>query len=80
VGARVALQGNLDPTALHAAPDVLRAQIAALLSEFGAHPGHVFNLGHGITPAIDPAQVAVLVDAVHVLGRPGTATATRSTR
>ncbi|MBU6477577.1 MAG: hypothetical protein KGQ32_06610, partial [Xanthomonadaceae bacterium] len=33
--------------------------------DFGPHPGHVFNLGHGITPDVDPEHVAVLVDAVH---------------
>lgn len=69
VGARVALQGNLDPAALHAQPEIIEREVAALLHTFGAHPGHVFNLGHGITPEVDPARVAVLVDAVHRLGR-----------
>jgi uroporphyrinogen decarboxylase len=70
VGARVALQGNLDPCALHAPPDQLRAQVAALLASYGRGSGHVFNLGHGIHPDVDPAQVAVLVDAVHTLSSP----------
>jgi uroporphyrinogen decarboxylase len=39
--------------------------VRAVLDGFGPHPGHVFNLGHGITPDIDPAHVAVLVDSVH---------------
>ncbi len=65
VGARVALQGNLDPAVLAASPEAIRAEATALLDAFGDHPGHVFNLGHGITPDIDPANVAVLVDAVH---------------
>ena len=69
VGARVALQGNLDPAALAASPDAIRAQARSVLDAFGAHPGHVFNLGHGITPDIDPANVAVLVDAVHEFSR-----------
>ncbi|MHB1615988.1 MAG: uroporphyrinogen decarboxylase [Metallibacterium sp.] len=69
VGARVALQGNLDPAALHAQPEIIEREVAALLHTFGPHPGHVFNLGHGITPEVDPARVAVLVDAVHRLGR-----------
>ena len=68
VGQRVALQGNLDPAALHATPEVLRAQVTALLADFGPHPGHVFNLGHGITPEVESERVAVLVDAVHTLG------------
>ncbi|HEY6985981.1 MAG TPA: uroporphyrinogen decarboxylase [Rhodanobacteraceae bacterium] len=67
VGNRVALQGNLDPVVLAANPDAIRREVRAVLDDFGPHPGHVFNLGHGITPDIDPAHVAVLVDAVHEL-------------
>ena len=67
VGQRVALQGNLDPAVLHAAPDTIRAEVKKALGSFGAHPGHVFNLGHGITPNVDPERLAVLVDAVHQL-------------
>jgi uroporphyrinogen decarboxylase len=67
VGALVALQGNLDPCALHAPPDRLREQVAALLASYGHGSGHVFNLGHGIHPDVDPERVAVLVDAVHTL-------------
>ena len=69
VGHRVALQGNLDPATLAASPDAIRAQARAVLDGFGAHPGHVFNLGHGITPDIDPEHVSVLVDAVHAMSR-----------
>jgi len=65
VGNRVALQGNLDPVVLAAGPDAIRNEARAVLESFGRHPGHVFNLGHGITPDIDPEHVAVLVDAVH---------------
>ena len=65
VGARVALQGNLDPAVLAASPDTIRSEARKVLDAFGAGPGHVFNLGHGITPDIDPAHVAALVDAVH---------------
>jgi uroporphyrinogen decarboxylase len=64
VGGRVALQGNLDPSALFAPPDTLRAEATRVLESFGAGPGHVFNLGHGITPDVDPDRVAVLIDAV----------------
>jgi len=69
VGDRVALQGNLDPATLAASPDTIRSEARRVLDAFGAHPGHVFNLGHGITPDIDPAHVAVLVDTVHEHGR-----------
>ena len=65
VGGRVALQGNLDPSALFAPPDTLRAEATRVLDSYGAGPGHVFNLGHGITPDVDPERVAVLIDAVH---------------
>src|SRR6266436_3939039 len=64
VGGRVALQGNLDPAALFAAPETLRAETLRVLESYGEGPGHVFNLGHGITPDVDPERVAVLVDTV----------------
>jgi uroporphyrinogen decarboxylase len=64
VGARVALQGNMDPMALYAQPEVIRTQVARILSDFGAGSGHVFNLGHGILPDINPEHVQAMVDAV----------------
>jgi uroporphyrinogen decarboxylase len=64
VGDRVALQGNLDPSALFAPPDVLRAETLRVLQSYGTGAGHVFNLGHGITPDVDPERVAVLVETV----------------
>jgi uroporphyrinogen decarboxylase len=64
VEGRVALQGNLDPSALFAPPHILRAETLRVLGSYGAGPGHVFNLGHGITPDVDPECVAVLVDTV----------------
>jgi uroporphyrinogen decarboxylase len=65
VGGRVALQGNLDPSALFSPPETLRAEALRVLESFGPGNGHVFNLGHGITPDVDPERVAVLVDTVH---------------
>ena len=67
VGAGVALQGNLDPATLLASPARIRDEVGRLLAEYGAGPGHVFNLGHGITPDVDPAHVGACVDAVHEL-------------
>jgi uroporphyrinogen decarboxylase len=61
---RVALQGNLDPSALFAPAETLRAETLRVLDSYGAGAGHVFNLGHGITPDVDPERVAVLVDTV----------------
>lgn len=62
---KVALQGNLDPATLYAKPEIIRTEVARVLKEYGPHPGHVFNLGHGIYPDFSPEQVAVLVEAVH---------------
>jgi uroporphyrinogen decarboxylase len=64
---RVALQGNLDPATLRESPEVIRQGVADTLASYGRGPGHVFNLGHGITPDIDPEHLGVLVDAVHEL-------------
>jgi uroporphyrinogen decarboxylase len=66
---RVALQGNMDPAVLRATPEAIRAEVRRLLSDYGDHPGHVFNLGHGITPDVEPDRVRVLVEAVHEFGR-----------
>ena len=70
VGSRVALQGNLDTAVLYSSPAAIRRQVAEILAGFGHAAGHVFNLGHGIHPDIDPDKVATLVDAVHELSRP----------
>jgi uroporphyrinogen decarboxylase len=69
VAGKVALQGNLDPAVLRSNPEVIRREARAVLDSYGNHPGHVFNLGHGITPEVDPALVKVLVDEVHAYGR-----------
>lgn len=65
VGQHVALQGNLDPTVLYASPDVIRAEVKRILTSYGPHPGHIFNLGHGVPLDVPPDNVKVLVDAVH---------------
>jgi uroporphyrinogen decarboxylase len=65
VGNRVALQGNLDPEVLLAGPQAVRDGVAAVLKSFGRGNGHVFNLGHGVTQATPPENVAALVEAVH---------------
>jgi uroporphyrinogen decarboxylase len=64
VDGSVALQGNLDPAALFAPPEILRAQTLRVLDSYGAGSGHVFNLGHGITPDVNPDRVALLVETV----------------
>lgn len=70
VGRQVALQGNLDPCVLYAPATRIRQEVATLLADFGAGSGHIFNLGHGIHPLIDPDHVAVMVEAVHELSAP----------
>jgi uroporphyrinogen decarboxylase len=64
IGAKVALQGNLDPAVLTTTDANVRDQARRVLDAFGTAPGHVFNLGHGITPQARPDAVAALVDEV----------------
>jgi uroporphyrinogen decarboxylase len=65
IGERVALQGNMDPQMLFANPERIRTEVKNILASFGAGNGHVFNLGHGITPEVDPKHAGVFIDAVH---------------
>jgi len=65
VGDKVALQGNMDPAVLRADTATIEREVASILTSYGDNPGHIFNLGHGITPDIDPANVKVFIDAVH---------------
>ncbi|MBT4255149.1 MAG: uroporphyrinogen decarboxylase, partial [Gammaproteobacteria bacterium] len=67
IGDRVALQGNMDPTMLYASPQAIRKEVGSILQSFGQGAGHVFNLGHGITPEVNPDNVAVFVESVHEL-------------
>jgi uroporphyrinogen decarboxylase len=71
VGARVAVQGNLDPVALLATPAAIEAEAQAILDAAGPQPGHIFNLGHGILPSTSPENVAALVAYVHERSRAG---------
>lgn len=64
VGDRVALQGNMDPMMLFASPERIREEVGSILAGFGHGSGHVFNLGHGITPGVNPDHVTAFVDAV----------------
>lgn len=65
VGDKVALQGNLDPSVLLSSEKCIREQVQKVLASYGHGSGHVFNLGHGITPDVPPAHVAAMVEAVH---------------
>ena len=65
VGEDMAIQGNLDPLALFAPRPVLAAQVRRILVEAGGHPGHIFNLGHGILPGTPVENVQAVVEMVH---------------
>ncbi|NND92016.1 MAG: uroporphyrinogen decarboxylase [Granulosicoccus sp.] len=64
---RVALQGNLDPSALYGSPERIRVEVKRVLDSFGTGPGHVFNLGHGIHQHVNPEHLGVMVEAVREL-------------
>jgi uroporphyrinogen decarboxylase len=65
LGHDVAVMGNLDPVALFANQDHLRAQAQSIVQQAAGRPGHIFNLGHGILPETPVENVISLVDAVH---------------
>lgn len=71
LGPSLAVQGNLDPTVLFAPKDVIEREVRRVLSENAGRPGHIFNLGHGILPTVDPDHAKFMVDAVHRLSRAG---------
>lgn len=64
VGDRVSLQGNLDPSIMLTSPEIIENQVRETLASFGHGHGHVFNLGHGITPEVDPHHMTVLTESV----------------
>lgn len=67
LGEQVALQGNLDPRVLLTNPECIRNEVQHVLAAFGPGEGHIFNLGHGITPDVPPEHVAAMVQAVRDL-------------
>lgn len=70
VGAKVALQGNMDPSVLYASPERIRREVAEILAGYGKGTGHVFNLGHGIHQHAEPERARVFAEAVHELSAP----------
>jgi len=68
-GGRVALQGNLDPAIINAGWPVVEAEVRRVLADNNSHPGHIFNLGHGVLPETDPEILARVVELVHNEGR-----------
>lgn len=65
IGSQVALQGNMDPCVLYADPAAITDEAKRIKAAFGSGSGHVFNLGHGMHPDMDPEHVTALVEAVH---------------
>jgi uroporphyrinogen decarboxylase len=68
-GGRVALQGNLDPAACAAPWEAVAVEVRRVLADNGGHPGHIFNLGHGVLPNLDPGILEQVVQLVHAEGR-----------
>jgi uroporphyrinogen decarboxylase len=65
VGAKVALQGNVDPMIVTTSLAAVEHAARECVDAAGPAPGHIFNLGHGLTPASQPELVGALIDAVH---------------
>jgi len=64
IGSKVALQGNMDPTILYAGKEKIKEEVKRVLSSYGEGSGHIFNLGHGILPDVDPENAKVMVEFV----------------
>lgn len=65
IGCQVAIQGNLNPAFLLETPEMIRKYASQVIDSFGAGSGHIFNLGHGITPNVPPENVNILIETVH---------------
>lgn len=65
IGPGFAVQGNLDPVAVFAPPEVLEAKVTDVLRRAGRRPGHIFNLGHGVMPQMSVSALQRVVDLVH---------------
>ena len=70
LGPGTAVQGNLDPIALFAPPDLLKRRVEEILKQNANRPGHIFNLGHGIVPGTPVENVIAVVNWVKELGTP----------
>jgi len=69
LGPGMAVQGNLDPTVLFAPRNIIEREVKRILDENGGRPGHIFNLGHGMLPDIEPENASFLVECVHRLSK-----------
>lgn len=82
MGADLVVQGNLDPALVLAGRRAALQGTAQVLIDNGSHPGHIFNLGHGVDPATDPSVLEAVVDMVHAtpVGQPPAPTSEESKR
>ncbi|HLG32206.1 MAG TPA: uroporphyrinogen decarboxylase [Ignavibacteriaceae bacterium] len=64
IGKKTAIQGNLDPTVLYADKNFIRREVRKVLENYGPGEGHIFNLGHGILPDVDPDNAKAMVEFV----------------
>ena len=64
-----AVQGNLDPAVCLAPWTVVADRTRDVLHRNAGRPGHIFNLGHGVLPELDPGVLKEVVDLVHAEGR-----------
>ena len=69
LGPEIAVQGNLDPTVLYAPKAHIEREVKRILDENAGRPGHIFNLGHGILPTVDPEHARFMVECVHRLSQ-----------
>ena len=65
MGSDLIVQGNLDPALVLAGANVALDGAAKVLNDNGGHPGHIFNLGHGVQPTTDPGVLTEIVAFVH---------------
>jgi uroporphyrinogen decarboxylase len=65
LGMGLAVQGNLDPSALFLPPAAIESRVKTILEQGRVAPGHIFNLGHGVLPETDPEHVRTMIRAVH---------------
>ena len=65
LGSEVVLQGNLDPAICFASENAISTEVRNILEKNAGHPGHIFNLGHGVLPETDPKVLERIVEQVH---------------
>jgi uroporphyrinogen decarboxylase len=75
VGHRVALQGNLDPAVLYSGHDAIEREVERMCKArkggFGGHGAWIANLGHGVTPGVDPEDLRFMLKCVQTYSREG---------